>query len=114
MKIVCANQGLAEEKRDRNKMLTTEAGMLSPDKNVIEGDEDEPVIEAHLRKIVFSENLQCIIIVFLYKQAYFSKQTWKANLDSVKEGVPAHAVGINHVIFSEHNANTVYLFCLSF
>jgi hypothetical protein len=76
VKIVGANQGLSEKKRDRNKMPTREAGMLSPDKNVIEGDEDEPVVEAHLRKLVLLENLQCIIVVFLYKLAYFQKQTW--------------------------------------
>jgi hypothetical protein len=58
-------RGFQRKKRDRNKIPTKEAGMLSPDKNVIEGDEDEPVIEAHLRKIVFSENLQCIMVVFL-------------------------------------------------
>jgi hypothetical protein len=72
VKIVCENQGLSEKKRDINTVIQTrEAGMLSPDKNVIEGDEDEPVVEAHLRKRVPSENLQCIIIVFLYKQTYF-------------------------------------------
>jgi hypothetical protein len=56
--------------------------MLSPDKNVIEGDEDEPVVEAHLRKIVLSENLQCIIIVFFTNKPIFrrkqldGRQTW--------------------------------------
>jgi hypothetical protein len=73
--------GFQRKKRDRNRILTREAGILSPDKNVIEGDEDEPVVEAHLRKIVLSENLQCIIIVFFCpkKPIFRSKhgrQTW--------------------------------------